>query len=329
MNRNRTRIVLSVLLLLSVCFLSGCQLALEDELTAHESERICGVFVTIGLNPSELYNNQLDNTQFKINRKGEIELQATNPASRQIEGTMTEDGHVKFGKYHGYYIGEGELIDPNGEKQLTNFADPGFYDVKVAHYEKEDGKDISFEGTLSIDRNSSQIIHMNPVYQREDGGIYTILGYNVGYSSSGNASGIVLSQSFSNTIASSGGSHRGNKKENTSFKVNIEMTNAATQILIKEMNSKDELIRTTEYYPDSPEEFIVDPNAYYILVEERNNNKTDNITRYIYNLENIDLEEYYVGHTCHFPGDDDVIGVKQIRFINKKLVKKENSTMSK
>lgn len=319
-NKNRTGIALSIILLLSTCFLCGCQLALNEDVTAHESERLCGIFVTIGLDTTEFYNEQLKNTQFKINRQGELEFQAMGPSSRQIEGTMTDDGEVKFGEYHGYYIGEGKFIDSRGEEQITNFADPGFYDVKSAHNEKEDGKDISFEGTMAINRDSIKIIHMNPVYQRGDGSIYTVLGDTVGYSSSGNASGMVLSQTFSNTTTTSSGSRRHIKKENTSFKVSVAMVDAATQILIKEMNSKDELIKTTEYYPDSPEEYIVDPRTYYILVEERNNKKTENITRYVYNFENIDLEDYYVGHTCHFPGDDDIIGVKQIHFIKKDLL---------
>lgn len=318
-NKNRTGIALSILLLLSTCFLCGCQLALNDDVTAHESERLCGIFVTIGLDTTEFYNEQLKNTQFRINRQGELEFQSLGPSSRQIEGTMTDDGKVKFGEYQGYYIGEGQFIDSRGEKQTTNFADPGFYDVKSSHYEKEDGKDISFEGTMAINRDSIKIIHMNPVYQRGDGSIYTVLGDTVGYSSSGNASGMVLSQTFSNTTTTSSGSRRHTKKENISFKVSVAMVDAATQILIKEMNSKDELIKTTEYYPDSPEEYIVDPKTYYILVEERNNKKTDNITRYVYNFENIDPEDTYVGHTCHFPGDDDIIGVKQIHFIKKGL----------
>ncbi len=318
-NKNSLGIALSILLLLSTYNLCGCQLALKDDVTAHKSERLCGVFVTIGLDTTEFYHKQLKNTQFKINRQGELEFQSMTPSSRQVEGTMTDDGEVKFGDYKGYYIGEGKFIDSRGKEQITNYADPGFYDVKSAHNDKEDGMDISFEGTMAINRNSDKIIHMNPVYQRSDGSIYTVLGDTVGYSSSGNASGMVLSQTFSNTTTTSSGSRRITKKENTSFKVSITMIDAATQIVIKEMNGKDELIKTTEYYPDSPEEYIVDPRTYYILVEERNSKKTENITRYVYNLENIDLDDYYVGHTCHFPGDDDVIGVKQIHFVKKDL----------
>ncbi len=322
-NRNRSGIALSVLLLLSACFLSGCQLALQDDSTARQSEKMYGIFVTIGLDTTEFYHEQLKNTQFKINNRGELEFQDMTPDSRKVEGTMTGDGHVKFGKYQGYYMGVAEVIDDNGNKQQTNMTDPGFYEVKCAINEKDDGKDTSFEGTLAINKNTMKIIHMNPVYQRGDGSIYTILGDTVGYSSSGNASGMVLTQTFSSTTTSTGSSRRHSRKENTSFKVNIAMVDAATQILIKEMNSKDEMIKTTEYYPDSPEEYIVDPGTYYILVEERNKKKTDNITRYVYNLENIDLEDNYIGHTCHFPGDDDIIGVKQIHFINEKIADKE------
>ncbi len=321
-NRIISGFVLSLLLLLSTCILYGCQLAQEDDFTAHESERMCGIFVTIGLDTAKLYNEQQKNAQFKINSQGKLEVLNMNPASMEIEGIMTGDGHVKFGEYQGYYMGEGEVIDTNGKKQPTNFADPGFYDVKCAYNEKDNGKDISFEGTLAIKKNSMKIIHMNPVYQRGDGSLYTILGQNMGYSSSGNSSGMVLSQTFANTTTSSGSS-RLVKKENTSFKVNIAMVDEATQIMIKEMNSKDELINATEYFPDSPEEYVVDPKAYYILVEERNHNKTDNIKRYIYNLESINLEEYYIGHTCHFPGDDAVIGVKNIHFVNKKTTDKK------
>lgn len=313
--KNITKITLSVLLLLSACILSGCQLAQKDDLTVHKSERLCGIFVTIGLDTSKFYEEQLKNAQFKVNNQGDLEIQTIDPASREVEGTMTGDGRINFGAYQGYYMGEGEVIVSNGDKLPTNFADPGFYDVKCSINEKDDGKDSSFEGSIAISRNSDKIIHMNPVYQREDGSIYTILGQSMGYSSSGNASGMVLSQTFSNTTTTSGSS-RHIKKENTSFKINITMVDEAKQIIVKEMNSKDELIKATEYYPDSPDEYVVDSKTCYILVEERNDNKTDNITRYVYNLEGVDPKDYYVGHNCHFAGDDAIIGVKHIRFIN-------------
>ncbi len=321
-NNYKKRIALSILLLLSTCLLSGCQLAQKDSLTAHEAEKMCGIFITIGLDTSKLYMEQLKNTSFKINSQGDLEIQPMSPSTMEIEGTMTGDGHVTFGEYQGYYMGLEEVTDSKGEKYSSSYADPGFYDVKSAFNDKEDGTEISFEGTLAINRNAEKIIHMNPVYQRQDGSIYTILGQSMGYSSSGNASGMVLSQTFSNATTSSGSS-RSTRKESTSFKVSIAMLDAARQIIIKEMNNRDELIKITEYYPDSPEEYVVDPKTYYILVEERNNNKTDNIKRYVYNFESIDLKDYYVAHTCHFPGEDDIIGVKSIHFINQKLPKKE------
>ncbi len=318
-NRYRIAITLFILLLLSVCCLSGCQLAVYDEVTAHKSERLCGIFVTIGLDTLKLQEEQLDNAQFKINSQGKLEMQTMKPASMETEGTMSEDGQVSFGEYTGYYMGEGKIIDDNGNSHLTNISDPGFYDVKCALNENEDGKDISYEGTLNISRKSDKIIHMNPVYQRGDGSIYTVLGQSMGYSTS-NSSGMVISQTLANETTSSGSSSR-KKKESTSFKVNIAIMDEASQMIIKEMDSKDKLIKTTEYYPDSPEEYVVDPNTYYILVEERNNNKTDNVRRYVYNLESIELEDYYVGHTCHFQGEDYVIGVKRLHFVNKKQPK--------
>lgn len=314
-NRSKTSVIIIILIFLSTNLLSGCQLAKEDNLENHSSEKLCGAFVTVNLDTSQLYNDMLKDAEFIVNSNGELEIKQPPASANTVEGTMT-DGHVKFGDFTGYYMGEGIFKDSKGKNVHSNFSDKGFYDVKCAVNDTEAGVETSFEGSLSLSRYSSSIIHINPVYQRGDGSFYVALGQNPGMSTSGNSLGMVYSQSLSNETTSSGNGNA--KRDKTAFKVNLFMADEAKQIVIKEMNKKDELIKASEYFPDSPEKYIVAPETCYVIVEEYTNSKENTINRSIYNVEGVNLEEYYTSHVCHFPGKDSIIGVKSVRFVNKK-----------
>lgn len=309
--KNKLKLYLSIILmLLSTCFLTGCQLARESNTIKHSTESLCGLFVTVGDDRVDSFVNQ----EVKVNSKGEIEFSNTF-SNNIIEGIM-EDGHVKFGDIPGYYMG---LVEVDLKDPMKNCygADNGFKDVNYAINSMDGIEDNSYKATISVSRKTKKIININPVYVRADGSIYTVLGQSVGYMNTGASSGQIYSETLSDEKASTQGGVV--TKEKKAFTINVAIIDEAKQVLIKEMNQDDSLIKTTIYSQKDADDFVVDPNTSYVIVEElmTDISNKDYIARSVYSLENKNLKEEFVSHSCSFPGEGGVIGTKTIRFIAK------------
>jgi hypothetical protein len=301
---------LIALMILSTCFLSGCQLAKETMAANHKTDNLCGLFVTIGNDDG----NSFVDSEVKVNSKGELEF-STTPSDHTIEGIM-KDGRVTFGDIPGYYMGLVE-VDLNNSMNNCYGSDKGFNDVKVALNSKDGIEDHRYEATITISRKTQKRIDINPVYVRADGNIYTVLGQNVGYMNYGTSSGQIYSQTLSDEKSITQGGIV--KTEKKAFTVTLVIADEAKKVLIKEMNQEDGLIKTTLYSQGNTDDFIVSLNTSYVIVEEMmtDNDNKEYINRSVYSLENKNLDEEYVSHTCKFPGEGGVIGTKTIRFIRK------------
>jgi hypothetical protein len=311
MMKNKKRFYFTtVLIILSSCILTGCQLA-NETIAVNNPDQLCGVFVTLG---NEIYPS-MDDTEVTVNGKGEVTI-SNQPSANIVEGTM-EDGRVKFGDVTGYYMGYVD-IDFNNSMNNCSGADQGFHDVKYAVFSKDGKEEIEAEATLSVSRNSREVIHINPAYIRSDGSIYTILGQDIGYMNTGESSGSIYSQTLTDEKKSTIGDIITSEKE--SYKVNIALVDEAKQVVIKEMNTNDALIKTTLYSQTDADEFVTDPNTSYVIVEElmSSYNTKEYTKRSIYSLKVNDPEAEYNYHTCNFPGEGGVIGTKSVRFKLKK-----------
>ncbi len=309
--RNNVKIrLLMLVLILSTCLLSGCQLARDTASIKQATESLCGVFVTI----NDDMNYSLSNHEIKVNSKGELEFIDLS-SSQTIEGVM-EDGHVTFGDTPGYYMGLVE-IDLNNSMNNCSGTDIGFRDTKYFVNSTDGMEEHSHEATITISRKTDKIIKMNPVYVRSDGSIYTILEQNGGYVYTGSSGAQMYTQTLSDEKSTTQGSMV--KKEKKAFIIHVAMVDEAKHVLIKEMNREDSLIKTTIFTQTDAEDFIVDSNTSYVIVEElmTDNNDKDYIARSVYSLEDKDLTEEYISHTCSFPVENGIIGVKNIRFISK------------
>lgn len=105
--------------------------------------------------------------------------------------------------------------------------------------------------------------------------------------------------------------------QKVSFKVNIKIVDPVTQIFIREMNYNNELINVSEYLPESPYEYTVNPNTKYIIVEDIiSNDINDNtINRSLYNIDYNNLDNITISHPCNFLEDDIILGGKSIHFV--------------
>jgi hypothetical protein len=169
--------------------------------------------------------------------------------------------------------------------------------------------------TFFVGTEFQDSFYLNPIYQRGDGTYYTIIGQGMGIMGSGSNIGTVYSQTLDNTVTQTVDGKT--KTEKDSFKINVEVVDSAEHIVIKEMNQKDELIKCTEYLPGDPEEFTVDANTQYIIVEDIND--SDVITkRSIYSINKEILETERVSHDWNLINENNIITVKEINFVKPK-----------
>jgi hypothetical protein len=274
--------------------------------TKHNTESLCGLFVTIGNDIGDSF----DGREVNINSKGELEISSSNDT---IEGIM-KDGHVKFGDIPGYYMGLVE-VDLNNSMNNCYGADKGFNDVNVAINSKDGIDEHGYEATITVSSKTQKLIDINPVYVREDGSIYTVPGQDVGYMNYGTSSGEIYSQTISDEKSSTQGGIV--KTEKKSFTVTLVIADEAKHVMIKEMDKRDSLIKTTLYSQEDADDFIVNPNTSYVIVEEQmtNSDNKEYTNRSVYSIENNNLKDENVNHTCKYPGEGGVIGTKTIHFI--------------
>lgn len=101
------------------------------------------------------------------------------------------------------------------------------------------------------------------------------------------------------------------------FAVTVVIAEEAKQVVIKEMDHMDSLIKSTPYTRESDDDFILEPNTSYIIVEElmTDDHNSPYINRNIYNPIDTPGVSEKPSHACRFPDDNGVIGAKLIRFV--------------
>ncbi len=299
--------------------LTGCQLAMPTINTNVTSDKLCGAFVTIGYYDLAINNEALNDIDVSFNSKGEAifdEGAFSTLSENRIEGKITEDkSNVIFDGIQGYYMGILHQPIENGEYSNAIMCDPGLSDVKFAVNVTDNSENQTGEATLYVSTKFQEIFYLNPVYLTSDGSYYTILGRAQGASFSGDISGSVCSQTLDSEITQT--NDGSSKTEQSSYKINVAVVDEVKKTTIKEMNQNDELLKTTEYMPDSPDEFTVDSKTAYVIVEEllSNSSKENYAKRNIYIPLPLDSTEATNQHSCNFPGENNVIAQKHIKFI--------------
>lgn len=304
-------IIVAAMILIGM--LSGCQLARVDYSLDQNSSSLCGVFVTIGLDKTKYYQDAMNRTEYEVNGNGELKLKK-DVGKITLEGKISDNGDIVFDQVKGYYLGR-----KGSQEDYYYSADPGFTELKCSTNATDDVEEKSCEATILMCSGNHEIIDIHPVYWRDDGSIYVVISESVGYLNTRDSSGAIYSQTLSNEITKT---EKGvSKKIKDSFKVNIAITDEAKKLTIKEMNTKDELIKSTEYSQGQfiPQEYIVDSDASYIIVEDlmTNPDRGEYIRLSIYNMEDSNQTEQaqIQMHLCSFPQKDGIIGTNNIVFI--------------
>lgn len=317
MSKNITKGLRIIIRLLLVMFLiiqfTGCQLAIEDATINNNSQKLCGLLLTIGSDWPSTMDSSFDNMDINIGKNGKITFYDKGFASinnQEVEGQLIDNSTMLFDGVEGYFMGLIE-IEENGIISHGLMADPEFHNGKISSNITDEGEEDSCEITFSVDNNFNQSIHLNPVYKRGDGTYYAVKG-EMGIMIPGDSVGLTHSNTFDETFITTIDGM--NKKMKNSFKVNVETVEPSDKIIIKEMNQMDELVKSTEYSYDDPEEYKVNPNTNYIIVEEWENDSLDNpINRSIYSMRNISNDER-ISHLWNIPGEKKIVIKKEIHF---------------
>ncbi len=314
----RLRIIIRLLLVMFlVTQLTGCQLAIEDATIINKSEKLCGILLTIGSDWPSTLDSSLANMDLNVGKNGKITFDEKRLASinnQEVEGQLIDNSTMKFNGVEGHFMGL-IAIEENDIISKGLMADPEFHNGKMSVNVTDEGEENSCEITFSVGNNFNQGVHLNPVYQRGDGTYYAIRG-GMGMLITGENVGTTHSQTLDNTFTNTTDGIKKQRKD--SFKVNIEVVEPSDKIIIKEMNQIDELIKVTEYGYHDPENYTVEHNTDYIIVEEWENDNLDNpVTRSIYSMKNLSNNER-ISHLWNIPGENNIVIIKEINFIPSK-----------
>lgn len=317
-NKRHFKIFTTIVILLCIITLTGCQLAIPTTGTYKTTDQLCGVFVTIGYNNLPMKEEAIINSAIKIGKNGEISFdESINPSlfETKIEGKLDKEKNiVVFDGISGYYMGNHRSKDAKGESYNALMCDPALTDVKYGVNVTDDSEEHKGEATLYVSKQFREAFYLNPVYLSDDGSYYTILGNSQGTSFSGEVS-TVCSQTIDSAITTKQGDS--SKTEKSSYKMNVAVVETVKKILIKEMNQKDELVKVTEYLPSSPDEFIVNSETSYVIVEEAltGSRKDNGIKRSVYVPLSRASIETSNQHRCNYPGENYVIAPKYVKFV--------------
>ena len=314
---NKRKLILPFVILCTL-FFTGCQLAKPTNSDIYSSDRLCGVLITIGNNNS-LERQELSDEDITVNRKGKVELQDSALATAgeaRVEGKAAKDGHtVVFDGIPGYYMGLLTEKGTTGEDCNVLMCDSSLNNLNVGVNITDEVKEQTCEATLYVNTGFSEAFYLNPVYLTSDGTYYTLLGHATGTSFSDSPSGSICSQTIKSNVTQT--TDTSSKSEQSIYKVNVKSVDVVKKVVIKEMNHGDELIRSSEYLPDSPENYIVLKDTAYVIVEETlvNNQNAEYIKRSAYTPLPKSSDETGNQHLCNFSGENNVIHPKSINFM--------------
>lgn len=234
----------------------------------------------------------------------------------RLEGRLNgKNNKVVFKGGNGYFMGLISECDNLGGDSTGMIADPEFTENSMAVKTIDTSEENICSASIYVTSAMRDAFFLNPVYLRHDGSYYAVIGNSVGSSFSGNGSGVACTQSLDNTVSQTNGKTKSSVK--TGFKVTVKVVDQVLGMKVKEMNAKDELIKVSEVNEESPEEYIVDDQTAYVIVEETTvkSFSKQEIKRTAYTPLPSNSSEITNQHSCNFDGKDGIVDQKRIIFI--------------
>jgi len=319
--KNKGRLIFLLIMLINMITLTGCQLALPDSNTQISADKLCGVFLTIGDQEFPINDEQLAASVDSIPSSAEALFEHSTFApinEHRFEGKLTaEQNDMLFDGLEGYFMGVISDSTVNDEPCYGLVCSPDLTNAKLAVNVTETSKENSGEATLYVSEEFKDLCYLNPVYITSEGSYYVVMGNSHCTSFSGSTTGSVYSLTIdTKTTKTHNNSTEANKD---TFKINIAVVDEIQKVTIKEMDQNDNLVKTTDFDNESPEEYIVTDDTSYVIVEEMytNASKENVIKRSIYTPLPKDSSESSNLHFCNFLGENEVVIRKMIKFVSK------------
>ncbi len=258
----RKTILAALAALMILTMLGGCQLAVDDDEMNPGSDRLCGVFVTLEYLDISFEEQELE---IPFNWNGDPN-NIVFPETR-IYATRTEDenGHVDytFDGVEGFRLFSVKTDSPDGlGSYSSSFGDDAIQDGHISVSDEE----VSLSGTIYYDVHYPCSVFPNPVYQTPDGQVYLTSGTGISFGGErmeGISGSTSLSATTTETIDGVETSHT------TEVEVKVEALNTNKKVVLKQMDSDDEIIAQTEITQDDiPESIAVQNNTAYMIMEE-------------------------------------------------------------
>lgn len=260
---------------LAAALLPGCSLARADMQADASADRMIGALITDS--PLDLFDMEgyIGDHISGFGDGEEIVVKDTGKYAGKLYATIEKnkskdpsDWEVSFDGVDGFKLLAPIWTDEDGESYHASECDDEIShmstDVNIS--DTEETKTLS--GTVYMLPNmidGDVGYYVNPVYQTEDGNIYTIEGGS-SYSSGNTSEGEQFSVGLSSETTVTGNGKK--KTDKSSVTVKLAVMYEPVKIRIYQMNGNNQTVKETEYQPgEMPEKIKTEKKAEYLLVE--------------------------------------------------------------
>ncbi len=285
MTRKSNIMGMTLLIIFCMLTLAGCQLALENENISGGNatagnDRLIGVFVTMESLDLFDINGYLNDNKGSISGS---EIKVDENKSKQYQGRLyavlkdktirTDKGEevitqdYVFEGINGFsYFSAKIPATETEESYITSGSDEAISDRNNSFSYGDTEDKVNLEGTIYLSpKESDTILYGNPVYQSDDGSVYTVNGNGFMVNSS-DVEGSMLSFTLeeTNTVTE----NKKSKKVSFSMKLTVENMFLPEEIKIIQMDLQNQKLAVDSYaLKEVPEKILPKIETVYILVE--------------------------------------------------------------
>jgi hypothetical protein len=235
-------------------------------------DKFVGVYITF----KPLHYFSAENTYDGINNPdSEPRFYAT---AKQVDDDGYKSTTFEFEGIDGIPLFRAIVLGANEEESYrTSIVGPEIMSSSIAYTDAG----TSLTGSIYVVESTEVVLRLNPVYQTKDGKIYMLPGETGLFISKGAAYKTTL---FETTTVTENGEETTSK---TSVELSAEVVSKPVKEIIKEVNSRDEIIRTTEITPENiPDAIHLQPDCAYAIVETHSSGENgQEVTRTLLDLE--------------------------------------------
>ena len=261
--------------LLTLC---GCQLAVEDmDGSASGKDRLIGVFIT--LEHLDLFDDAafLEDNLDALMRGKDISDADASKYNGRLYAVLADRELTNEQTGETVWVKEYVFEDVKGFSYFAPTIENGIDDIYVSTGSDDaisnghtaikhgDAEEYNLTGTIYLDSvYGDAVCYLNPVYQSEDGSVYTVQGS--GYSMNG-----VMDEgpSFTATLSEETTLTIDGKKKTakTSVSIAMEVMFAPEKIVITELDDSDTVVCRTAYIPgEIPKTYVPMRETAYLVV---------------------------------------------------------------